>query len=61
MKQSTKFSYSVCDPKSPYGDYPQLVEYMPVVKDGFILWEGEKREIRDIHKTLRGIQIELLN
>lgn len=35
------------------------LDYRPNFDDPFIFWAGELREIRDIHFTRRGIQIEL--
>lgn len=35
------------------------LDYQPNLKDPFIFWAGELREIRDIHFTKNGIQIEL--
>lgn len=40
-----------------------VLDYVPNIQQieywGFMTFEGERREVRDIHRTQEGIQIEL--
>lgn len=48
-------SYSVAD-----GRRVRVVESLPQIVDGFIQWNGERREVRDVHNVRSGTQIELI-
>ncbi len=48
---------TVADTTSLMGIYP--LDYMPDTKSGFMFFQGALREIRDIHETKNGKQIEL--
>lgn len=37
----------------------QQIEYIPDIRTGFIYFNGQLREIRDVHETNNGMQIEL--
>ena len=50
---------TVSDPRRNSG-YPQLIDHMPKTETGFIWWDMEQREIREIHTTSNGVQIELI-
>lgn len=48
---------TICD---PWWNQPTLVDKEPVIVDeNFIWWNGTLREIKDIHSTKQGTQIEL--
>lgn len=56
------YSYTLCDPRR--GDRPQLLDYTPTISvwrrgAEFMYWQGELREIREIHTTKNGTQIQL--
>ena len=35
------------------------VEHMLEVKEGYVMWEGVRREVNTIHRTVNGTQMEL--
>lgn len=49
-------SFTVCDPRN--GGHPQETDPI-MVDEGFIDWRGERREVREVHVTKNGTQIEL--
>jgi len=52
--------YYVCDPKQMEGR-PQFYNGTPPIHFGtFVWWSRELREIRDVHVTSTGTQLELL-
>ena len=48
---------AVMDPRR---GYPVQVGKIPAITDGFVWWEGELREVLDVHQTRSGTQIELV-
>lgn len=51
---------TVCDPKYIWGgDHPITLDFIPNIQEEFMWWRGECREVRDIHYTTNGKQIEL--
>jgi hypothetical protein len=52
------FSYTVVDPKLNWAS-PISVDSLPEPKEGFVWWRGELREVREIHVTANGKQMEL--
>lgn len=48
---------TLCDPRD--GGYPHLLDFTPNTHSDFMWWHGERREIREIHSTKNGTQIEL--
>lgn len=49
---------TLCDPRY-CGGHPTMLDYTPRTDTGFMMWRGELREIREVHQTRNGIQIEL--
>lgn len=57
--------WTLCDPSDlSLGQNPQILDFTPNLTAlnyyGWMWWKGEQREIREIHVTKSGIQIELL-
>lgn len=50
------FKYTILDPKI---GCPVEVDTLPRIKEGFIWWRGEQREVNEIHRTTSGLQMEL--
>lgn len=50
---------TLCDPRR-WGGHPQVLDFTPKTAVGWMWWEGEYREINEVHITRTGIQIELL-
>lgn len=44
----------------PRVGYPVKMTEPVEIKDGFIDWNGERREVIDVHQTSKGTQIELV-
>jgi hypothetical protein len=50
---------TICDPRH-YDGAPVPLDYEPRMHNGcFMYWRGELREVREIHRTANGRQIEL--
>jgi len=56
---SVSLGWFISDPRRD-GGYPQgPLDYTPCVETGFMWWDREYREIRDVHHIANGHQIEL--
>jgi hypothetical protein len=55
------FLYTLVD--SRYSNHPTTLDFIPNINNieycGFMMWQGQLREVVEIHKTKNGIQIEL--
>lgn len=41
--------------------YPRKVDRLPEIKEGYISFNGERREVCEIHSTTKGVQLELFS
>lgn len=48
----------VCDPW--FGNDPQPVNFYVDLSKDWLMWNGQQREIADIHRTKNGVQIQLV-
>lgn len=56
LTMNTTTTLTVWDPRL---GYPIKIDYDPIIREGFMYWCGERREVCEIHRTAKGRQIEL--
>jgi hypothetical protein len=60
-RSSDLLGWFICDPRRYLG-HPQYYDGIPAIRaDGFMWWDLELREVREIHSTKNGRQIELFD